>query len=81
MGSSVTRIIFFIFLILNSIPNPLPAQTGSRPGDTAAITMLLAKARKAPADSAINICRQAISIAESNLKKGRFKGFNRCIYP
>lgn len=69
MGSSVTRIIFFIFLILNSIPNPLPAQTGSRPGDTAAITMLLAKARKAPADSAINICRQAISIAESNLKK------------
>jgi len=70
MGTPFTKITLFIFLIQINLPAPLPAQTITRPGDTAVITMLLAKARKAPADSAINIFKQAISIAESNLKQG-----------
>lgn len=70
MDTSVIRIIVLIFLIQIYVPDPLSAQTASRPGDTAAISMLLSKARKTSADSAVAICRQAISIAENNLKKG-----------
>lgn len=69
MDTSVIRIIVLIFLIQIYVPDPLSAQTASRPGDTAAISMLLSKARKTSADSAVAICRQAISIAENNLKK------------
>lgn len=68
MGTPVTKISVFIFLIYWFCPFALPAQAVNNAGDTAAITSILAIADKAQADSAIALNKRAISIAEKNLK-------------
>jgi tetratricopeptide (TPR) repeat protein len=57
-----------LFTFLN--PAIIEAQSGKSLADTAVISGLLKRARSMSADSAIPIYRQAISIAERDLKQG-----------